>query len=119
MPPPRKRGAQPGNTNALRHGFYSRYFREQELADLDAFDTKAFESEIAMLRTSTRRVLALGDGIDDLDKAMTLLRTLGEAAQRVANMIYKSYLVAGNQDSNLAQALSNALDNISKEVDVY
>jgi hypothetical protein len=31
--PLRKRGAQPGNKNALKHGFYSRYYRRRELND--------------------------------------------------------------------------------------
>jgi hypothetical protein len=34
--PPRKRGAQPSNTNALKHGFYSRQFQQLELAVLPA-----------------------------------------------------------------------------------
>ena len=34
--PSRKRGAQPGNTNALKHGFYARAYRSGELNDLDA-----------------------------------------------------------------------------------
>jgi hypothetical protein len=31
----RKRGGQPGNGNALRHGFYSRRFTRQEVEDLE------------------------------------------------------------------------------------
>ncbi len=34
MPAMVKRGAQPGNLNALKNGFYSRQFRELENADL-------------------------------------------------------------------------------------
>lgn len=116
---PRKRGAQPHNTNALRHGFYSRYLRQQELDDLDLIDVASFTSEIAMLRAATRRLLELADGITDLDKAMALLNTLGQAAQRLAGMIYKAHLVAGNQDGNVAEALSEALANVVKEMNLH
>jgi hypothetical protein len=34
-PSKRPRGAQPGNSNAVKHGFYSRKFHPQELNDLD------------------------------------------------------------------------------------
>jgi hypothetical protein len=42
--PKRSRGAQPGNTNALKHGFYSKRFSQLELTDLET---------------------ALGDGLGD------------------------------------------------------
>jgi hypothetical protein len=45
----KKRGAQPGNTNALQHGFYSRQMHSGEIADLSAI-TPDLNGEIAMLR---------------------------------------------------------------------
>lgn len=113
---PRKRGAQPANTNALRHGFYSRYLRQEELDDLDNYDMSSYASEVAMLRAAARRLLELGDGIDDLDKAMALLNTLGLAAYRVANMIYKNKMMSGEQDNPISSTLSQALSEITKEV---
>lgn len=115
MTPPRKRGAQPRNTNALRHGFYSRYLRQAELKDLDHLEPSDLASEIAMLRAVTRRVLELGDGITDLDQAMTLLNTLGATSQRLANMIYKQRLLHGDNNTALLDALNAAIADLASD----
>jgi hypothetical protein len=52
----RNKGAQPGNTNALKHGFYSRFFKEGEVTDLSSL-APDLTDEIAMLRVITRRLL--------------------------------------------------------------
>jgi hypothetical protein len=44
------RGGQPGNTNALKHGFYSRRFRDIEFSDLDVITVADLQNEIAMMR---------------------------------------------------------------------
>lgn len=46
----RNRGGQPGNTNALKHGFYSRRFRDIEFSDLDVITVADLQNEIAMMR---------------------------------------------------------------------
>ena len=114
-PPSRKRGAQPGNINALRHGFYSRSLRKLELDDLDLILPDETDSEIALLRTVIRRVMELSDGIDDLDRAMKLLSTISLSAHHLSAMIYKRRIIAGNADSRVAEALNNALVRLRKE----
>ncbi len=115
---PRKRGAQPRNTNALRHGFYSRYLHKAENDDLTLTSPTDLESEIAMLRAVTRRVLALADGITDLDQAMTLLNTLSASSHRLANMIYKQRLIHGDTDSRLLDTISQAIADIVEELKI-
>jgi hypothetical protein len=39
----KKRGAPPGNQNALKHGFYSRRFRNLEMGDLDVVTADLIE----------------------------------------------------------------------------
>ena len=60
----RKRGAQPGNLNALKHGFYSRNFLDLENTDLEAMLAQDLESEIAMLRVVVRRAFELSTAPD-------------------------------------------------------
>jgi hypothetical protein len=60
----RKRGAQPGNLNALKHGFYSRSFLDLENTDLEAMLAQDLESEIAMLRVVVRRAFELSTAPD-------------------------------------------------------
>ena len=47
--PKRKRGGQPCNTNALKHGFYSHRFNNLELADLGTALSDGLTDEIALL----------------------------------------------------------------------
>ena len=55
----KSRGAQPGNANALKSGFYSRTFSEAELVEIGrlAVAELGLDEEIAMLRVLMRRVL--------------------------------------------------------------
>jgi hypothetical protein len=54
--PKRKRGAQPGNSNALRHGFYSQSFTDSEMQRLDGDVEGEFTDEIALARTNAARL---------------------------------------------------------------
>ena len=78
---PKKKGAQPGNKNALKHGFNSAYFRTAEKRDFPRIDAESLESEImllrAMLRRLTRGVASKLDslGEDDVPTARLLLDT--------------------------------------------
>ena len=47
---PRKRGGQPKNANALKHGLYARHFRTDELAALAVSTDNGLDDEIAMMR---------------------------------------------------------------------
>ncbi len=114
---PRKRGAKPGNTNALKHGFYSRQFREVELADLEAMLAKGLESEIAMLRVVIRRVLELARGVDNLEQARDNLYALGSAATRLATLLRTQKIHFGDTDY-INQAISNGLQDALKELKI-
>jgi len=69
-------GAQPGNSNALKHVFYSRRFSNSECLDLETLSQDGLGSEIAMLRIVARRVLDLSSGVEDLETAFKLLALL-------------------------------------------
>ena len=55
----RRRGAQPGNSNALRHGFYAKSFTDAEMHRLDADIEGEFIDEIALARTNAARLAEL------------------------------------------------------------
>jgi hypothetical protein len=84
-PPKRKRGAQPGNSNALRHGFYSRHFTRAENAGLDS-DIK-------------------GEFIDEINIARINVLRLAELLKDHKNMSVSDFIAASN-------ALNNHLDRI-------
>ena len=51
----RKRGGQAGNTNALKHGFYTKNFSLAERRGLEATKEIVLADEIALLRVLIRR----------------------------------------------------------------
>jgi hypothetical protein len=55
--PGRKRGAQPGNNNALKHGFYSRSYQQREKELLAQLSPTALQGEIDLNRVSNRHIL--------------------------------------------------------------
>ena len=108
----RPRGAPPGNINALKHGFYSRQFRKMELDDLEAMLDAGLDSEINMLRVSTRRVLELADGNDDLDTGIKLLTVLGITSTRLANLLRAQVLLGGSRQDDIYKQIIEALDDV-------
>lgn len=75
---PRSRGGQPGNTNALKHGFYTRRLPGLKNIALEELDTEfpGFEEEIFMLRAYIRRTLECSGGGRDYHENVVLLRTV-------------------------------------------
>ena len=56
QPAHKKRGGQPGNTNALKHGFYTKNFSLAERRGLQATEGVALGDEIGLLRVLIRRL---------------------------------------------------------------
>ena len=60
--PKRKRGGQPGNRNAVRHGFYCRSLSEEERSLFNAaVGMHGFEEEVALLRCEVRKAVSGGE----------------------------------------------------------
>jgi hypothetical protein len=51
-----KRGAQPGNLNAFKHGFYASHYRPHELQQMEDMDEEDLEDETALLQVLMKRV---------------------------------------------------------------
>lgn len=108
----RKRGAQPGNQNALKHGFYSRAFRQLEISELQLV-LSGLEGEIQAMRIFTRRVLDLADGVDDLKTAIQMLYALGAATSNTALLLKVHSKLSG--DSGMPDVLSQAIREVLEE----
>ena len=112
----RKPGAQPGNTNALKHGFYSRRFSNSECLDLETHSQDGLDSEIAMLRIVTRRVLDLSSGVEDLETAFKLLALLSLASRRIAAMHRVQVLLAPSKSDDFKTIVNEAIDEALYEL---
>ena len=111
----RRKGGQPGNLNALKHGFYSRHFNSLELKDLEATLESGLDSEIDLLRVATRRLLTLTADNKDIDTGIRLLTVLGATASRLANLLRSEALLGGNREESVYNQLVAAIDGMAKE----
>lgn len=108
----RRRGAQPGNTNALVHGFYSRQMRAGEIADLSTI-LPDLNGEIAMLRVLAGRAVEAINSSKDItitDWSM-LLNSIGSAFIRISSLTRTQALLSG-EDKSMNSCLSQALSTV-------
>jgi hypothetical protein len=108
-PRAKRRGGQPGNTNAVKHGFYSAVYKAHErtmLADLPLTDLSA---EIDMIRITNRRflqALEASKGELDFQTQLTALRAVNLSAQSIATLLRVHALTAA-LDEQTEDALRN------------
>lgn len=89
-----KVGAQPGNFNTLKHGFYSRRFQAAEVADLDLLTAQVgdVDQEITMLRVAMRRVMSRlkeqtkKDGTFVIEEQAALMEALSKGTASIASL---------------------------------
>lgn len=113
----RRRGAQPGNLNALKNGFYSRQLQSGELSDLEKVRGGNLQDEIDMLRVVMRRTLELSQEYETPQVMMKTLGALGLASIRIFRLMEaQKSLVEGSKD--VARAISQALDEVMEEMGI-
>ena len=110
----RGRGAPPGNKNALKHGFYSRSFREIDLTDLEKNKFTGLQDEITMLRVYMRFLTEMAGNINNFSDALGLLRVLSMASISLSRLITTQKLafpesgqLAGEVDEAIAELYAN------------
>jgi hypothetical protein len=109
----RKQGAQPGNLNAFKHGFYSKLFEPLDREDIENLLSMDLEEEIVMLRKATQHTFGLAYQVDDIDQAIKVLGALGLASIRTSRLL-KSQKEIGNGDQALAE-IRDAIKEVLKE----
>lgn len=109
---PRRRGAQPGNTNALQHGYYSAHFKNKELKKLTELSNTGLSDEIEMLRLVISRIVERASGEDiTFDQQLRYLATISHAAGRLSHLVRTQAVLVGEIDE-IKQALFTALENL-------
>jgi hypothetical protein len=113
----RKPGAQPGNGNALRHGFYAKSFTEAEMRRLDKDIEGEFIDEIALARTNASRLAELLKDYKnmDLDDVVSASNALNNYLDRIQSLSRAQRFMYRNQ-TTLEQALEE-LAKIPPELD--
>ena len=111
-PTKRKRGAQPGNSNALKHGLYARYFTR---AEMDALKNQTvLDAEIEMLRVAIQRLFSRTVDVDEKTLAASL-NALARASASLARIIETNQRIRG-QDNGFLEAINLAVSRINKEL---
>ena len=111
---PRPPGAQPGNLNALKHGFYTSRLHKRDYTDLQTSDFKGLAEEIAILRVFTRHLVERYNASADLRETMLVVRTLCFASSCLNRMIKTQHYLL-SQDDPVQDALVQALNEIYDE----
>ena len=101
----RKKGAQPHNQNARKHGFYSNVLDEAEQLDLElATGVEGIDDEIALLRVKIKSIL---------DHDPENIRLIMEATNTLARLVKTRYNITKEQKKGLKEAIGNVLKDIA------
>ena len=120
LPSLRKRGGQPGNTNALKHGYYSPRFHKLEAADLADLADLAEEgpaSEIALLRVLIRRMVEHmeNENLPTKDLIATF-NAVTSASVSIGTLLRIQAVLGSSQADEIAAALQAALAEVTREL---
>ncbi len=116
----RRRGAPPGNTNALKHGFYSRAFREIDCHDLEQVTFQGLQDEITMLRVFIRRVTEISQSITTFPEAVSLLRVLSLASISLTRLLTtESVLLARSGHDQPGTSVGEAIKNLIGDLPLF
>ena len=114
----RKRGGQPGNLNALKHGFYTPRFQEGEIEELEKLvDEIDLRSEINMMRVVGSRVMGKISSGATLEDIKTCALLLDRCAGRVGSLARLQQVITGKTDG-LDNALHQALVEVAEELGI-
>jgi len=137
----RKRGGQPGNKNALKHGFYAQsqelllpsasatekgarsqsdHLNERAIspANVDPLEqSESLQEEIAMLRDFMRRVVAESDRPLTHSELLDTLRVLSLAASSIARLVKIQELNLGGVEE-IRRTISNAISEVAREMNL-
>jgi hypothetical protein len=116
---PKKRGGQPSNKNAYKHGFYSKYFSAFECKALSDLPITDITNEIGLMRVQIDRFMqAYTTSLDKLDyeERLAALRAITLAVGRIASL----ERIQSSADKNLIQynefmQMFEGMDDIPEE----
>jgi len=115
----RKRGAQPGNSNALKHGLYSLKRKAVSGDQVEISVIIGLESEIAILRRLIRQIDGFMQEQDiPITGQLSILGALSHATVSLASLLRTEMILGINKKDLLQAALLSALEDLSKDVSI-
>jgi hypothetical protein len=114
----RKSGGQPGNTNALKHGFYSKNFSLAERRGLQAAEGLVLVDEISLLRVLIRRFaeqIQANQGMS-INESAQYLSVASEAMSRLASLLRTDHLLGGSEHDAFMATLGGVMKQVREEM---
>jgi len=113
---PRKKGGQPGNTNALRHGYHSHRFKPTQLADLEVQFGEGLSNEIFAVKVAISDLIIMSGKHDKTKSDLVgTLDTLSGASIRLATLL-RTQDALKNRTSDILSALNVGLTEVLDEL---
>ncbi len=113
--PPRRPGGQFGNTNALKHGFYTRRFHKRDLSGVESTSIKGLTEEIALIRIFTRKLVESTSPEADLYDLAGILRAICLASTVITRIIKAQAFLASDQ-SEWNATIDEAIRQVNAEL---
>ena len=117
-PGSKKRGGQPGNTNALKHGFYTKNFSLTERRSLQAIEGVVLSDEIGLLRVLIRRFAEQIKGSQgvSLNETCQHLSVISEAMVRLASLLRTDKMLGGSEYDKFGEQLARSMSAVLEEM---
>jgi hypothetical protein len=103
------RGGQPGNTNALRHGFYAANLGQASPRQYNEVEMRNLLGEVAMLKDYMYRLYTCNLQSTDSPTLAETLRALSLAGMALARVlqVHNDILIYGKTDASLDDLISS------------
>ena len=114
----RRRGGQPGNTNAVKHGLYSRKFDPEEVEALSGMQ-EGLQDEIDLMRVMISRLLDYVRKLSELEKSLkaedyiALHNVMAKEAATVARLMQVNKALNDAQNVGIHAQLLEALEEVN------
>ncbi len=116
FPSMRNRGGQPGNKNALKHGFYATRLLPSDAEDLEKVEPVDMADEIELIRIQIRRLLnEAAEQPANLTQRLEMLKIICIAARSLNHLIRTQYIIY--PDSGLRGELRRMGEAVRKELE--
>lgn len=110
-----KRGAPYGNTNALKHGFYSRQLRRRERNDLQKIEVRGLVDEISFMRVLVRRLMEKYDPAQPVSVDMQLVSVVSRALTCL-NGLVRTQSFLSEQDDPFVRLLTEVVNEVNQDI---
>lgn len=116
----KRRGGQPGNTNAVKHGLYSKRFSPEEVENLSGMQA-GVKDEIEVVRISLSRILDFIAGIDlkelTIEDYAALQNLVTKNAATVARLMQVDKALTDAQSVGIHAQLLAALEDVTAQLE--